>query len=153
MTDLIMADDIEELARHHAGNDFRERRTVTAAAVDDRNDAEWTIREFIARLTASVPEQYIESAKVKFEGNAYDHVACLRVLYDRPETDEEMAYRVDAAISYAKRLRAQGYVLVPGSLPAGKFSVGHVVIDQLTYSMILDQVLCDDEMRKEQVFK
>lgn len=92
----------------YCGADPRIRKTVTEVPFQKTPDESWTIGEFLAEIgfaVASIPEELREKASVDLEGG-YDEWSRLTISYERPETDAEVARRVESAHDYARRQQA-----------------------------------------------
>lgn len=97
-----MDEEIERRARAYAGNDFRERRKVVVNPVCWCGNEEMPLGEFLEFIAMSVPEEYKASALVSYESGAYDEGDTFKVTYERMETDEDVATRINNALNYAQ---------------------------------------------------
>lgn len=107
----VMRDDVDDetrrLMQRYTSHPLQQRGEITDVAFLIGR-GEWSFGEFealMANLFASVPADRRSTARVELKGDL-DDATELRVVYDRPETDEEWARAAAQSLMYARNTQA-----------------------------------------------
>lgn len=97
------------IAKAYYGGDPRKPRTMVIEVFSEIAETSWPVADFLDQITKGIeriPPEYREAATVELVGD-YDECSRLALKYSRPETEQEIAARVAAALAYAKSKQAQ----------------------------------------------
>ena len=96
-----------QLMYGYAGRELFSRRSITEEVFSDDGNTSWDFQDFLddmAEALAKVPSPLRAKVTVELTRCDCDYgVGGLTVSYKRPETDEELAQRVDSALGYARQ--------------------------------------------------